>query len=208
MLNPVLFVLVPVAIAASAAANENPYRLVDKQVVLQEFAQCVFEQAPQRSRAFLATPIETAEEESAAQTLFTGQFPCIKERPHLSMQTGAARGALAEAVLKSDQALSRQLAALQPVDTARPTETDGRKFVYAYAQCLTAKAPAQARELIGTEPASTAERQAMMAFDQALSDCMPTGLSYQINIRDVRNHVATALYDRAIAASGGGDTNA
>lgn len=194
--------------AAPATAADNPYELVDKQVVLDDFARCVLEQAPKRSRELLATAVESAEEKKLAIALMTGLPACTKGRPVLTMKTGEARGALAEAVLKSDGDLAAHLAALEPEKAERPTETDGRRFVYAYARCLALASPANARGLIVTVPGSDEEKSAMLGFDASLKDCMPSGFSYQLNIRDVRNHVATALYDRAMASSGGGDTNA
>lgn len=195
-------------VAAPATAAENPYQLIDKQIVVEDFAQCVLAQAPERSRQLLATQVNSVEEEKLARALMTGLPNCTKGRPVLTMKTGEARGALAEAVLKSDRDLASHLANLEAVPAPRPTETDGRKFVSAYGRCLAMASPANARTLIATEHGSSAEKTAMLGFDAALKDCMPIGFSYQINVGDVRNHVATALYDRAIALTGGGDPNA
>ncbi len=208
MLRLGLSLMAAAAFAAPAMAGAAEPALVPKQQVVSEFAACVLKQQPERVRALLASRQGSDEERSVAKRLMEGTASCTRGRAFITMRTGEARGALAEAALKADAALSRNASGLAAQDVPRPTETAGRPFVIAYGQCLAARSPSQARALISTEYDSTAERDAMMAFDAALKDCMPTGLAYQINIRDVRNHVASALYDRALAASGGGDKNA
>lgn len=180
----------------------------NKQAVLAAFAQCVLAQEPGSVRALLATEIESQEEAKLAKRLLSNQDYCTKGRDIISMRTGEARGALAEAALKADPVLSEGLGQLTSVPVERPTETVGRRFVMAYSRCLVAIAPDKARALIGADYGSPEEASAMMAFDAALKDCMPLGFAYNLNIRDVRNHVATALYDRATGSSVGGDTNA
>lgn len=200
--------LAAAALAAPALAGAAEPALVPKQQVVSEFAACVLKQQPERVRALLASEQGSDEERSVAKRLMEGTASCTRGRAFITMRTGEARGALAEAALKADAGLARHAEGLVAQDIARPTETTGRQFVIAYGQCLATRSPAQARALIATEYDSSAERDAMMGFDAALKDCMPTGFAYQINIRDVRNHVASALYDRALAASGGGDKNA
>ena len=200
--------MVASALAVPAQAGAAEPALVPKQQVVSEFAACVLEQQPERVRALLASEQGSDEERSVAKRLMEGTASCTRGRAFITMRTGEARGALAEAVLKADAGLAGYADGLGVQDFARPTETTGRKFVIAYGQCLAARSPSQARALIVTDYDSAAERDAMMGFAAALKDCMPTGLAYQINIRDVRNHVASALYDRALAASGGGDKNA
>lgn len=181
---------------------------IPKQAVVSDFAACVLKRSPERARELLASPVGSPEERKLAKSLMSGMSSCTNGRMFISMRTGEARGALAEAVLKSDARLADQVTQLPALTAPRPTETEGRQFVMAYARCLTAQSPASARALVATEYGSPEEGNAMMAFDSALKDCMPTGLAYRIDIRDVRNHVATALYDRAMASSGRGDPNA
>lgn len=207
-----LRMLIPFAAVAVAgpclAASGATGTTTNKQAVLAAFAQCVLKQAPENARLLLATDIDSKEEEKLAKKLLSNQNYCTDGRDIISMRTGEARGALAEAALKSDPALVERTAKLAPVTVERPTETVGRKFVMAYSRCLAASAPNKARALIITGHGSPEENSAMMAFGESLKDCMPLGFAYNLNIRDVRNHVATALYDRAIASSGRGDPNA
>lgn len=195
-------------LAAPAAAQTAPSATVPKQAVVSEYAACVLKRSPERVRELLSTEVGSTQERTIAKSLMTNMTSCANGRMFISMRTGEARGALAEAVLKSDAAIGQSAQLLVGEAPVRPTETAGRKFVMAYARCLVSAAPDKARALIGTGYGSAEEEAAMMAFDSPLKDCMPLGLSYQIDIPDVRNHVATALYDRAIASSGGGDKNA
>lgn len=179
-----------------------------KQQVVSEFAACVLEQQPERSKALLASEADSFEERSLAKRLMEGTSSCTRGRAFISMHTGEARGALAEAMLRVDSALASAAARLTAVPVDRPTETVGRRFLIVYGRCLAARAPTEALALMATPYGSAAERDAVLGFDGALKDCMPLEFNYQLNIRDVRNHVASALYDRALAASGGGDKNA
>lgn len=208
MTNLVALAALAASLTVPAMAQAQQSALIPKQQVVSDYSACVLKRAPERVQALLATEVGSTEERSIAKNLLGNMTSCANGRMFITMRTGEARGALAEAVLKSDAALSKRAEALPAVAIDRPTETEGRRFVMAFARCLAGTSPGMALNLIGTGYDSGEERAAMMAFDGALKDCMPTGLSYQIDIRDVRNHVATALYDRAIAASGGGDTNA
>ncbi|MFN3818667.1 hypothetical protein [Blastomonas sp.] len=197
-----------VLLAAPALAAQEKPAFIPKQEVLADFAACVFKANPERTRALLATEIDSSDERSLATSLMVSQTQCTGGRAFVSMNTGEARGALAEAVLKSDASLVQSVQLLEPEAITRPTETVGRKFVMAYSRCLVSAAPDKARGLIITDHGSGEENSAMMAFGEALKDCMPLGFAYNINIRDVRNHVAAALYDRAMASPVGGDLNA
>jgi hypothetical protein len=106
------------------------------------------------------------------------------------------RGALAEAALRRDAAKLAALAVRPAAPAARITErgVGTRPFVIAYGQCIAAAAPAQAVALIGTPHGSDDEKRAIMAIGEPLKACMPEGVAYSLNIRDVRNHVADALY--------------
>lgn len=202
------FISATALLASPASAGDGKPATVPKQTVLAEYAACVLAQHPEKTRQLLATEIDSKAEYAIAKSLMANQSQCTNGRMFISMKAGEARGALAEAVLKSDAALVQSAQQLAPEAAVRPTETAGRKFVMAYSRCLVATAPDKARNLILTGYGSGEEGATMMAFDAALKDCMPLGFAYNLNIRDVRNHVATALYDRAIAASGGGDKNA
>lgn len=208
MARTLILIALAATISTPAHSQTGGSSTVPKQAVISEYAACVLKQSPDRVRTLLSTEIGSPEERTIAKTLMANMSSCTNGRMFISMRTGEARGALAEAVLKSDNALAQKAAQLSAEPVSRPTDTEGRKFVMAYARCLTAASPASARALVGTGYGSAEEKAAIMAFDAALKDCMPIGLSYNIDVPDVRNHVATALYDRALASSGRGDPNA
>jgi hypothetical protein len=208
MTRSALVLLAAVSLATPAGAVESKPALVPQQQIVSDFAACVLRQEPEATKALLASEAGSDQERVLARRLMEGTANCARGRPFISMMTGEARGALAEAALKADAGLARSAEALTVIASDRPTATEGRPFVIAYGRCLTGRDPARARALTDTVYGSDEERQAVLAFGDALKDCMPIGVNYQLNIRDVRNHVASALYDRALAASGGGDKNA
>jgi hypothetical protein len=179
----------------AAALLLTPAGYEDKQATLADFADCAIAQAPERTAEFLATEPGTREEGLALRK-FGGMESCTRGRSFVSARTGEMRGALAEAALKRDAAKLTALTARVATPPTRITEraTGTRQFVIAYGQCLAQAAPAQAVSLIGTEHGSDAEKGAMIAIGEPLKACMPEGVAYALNIRDVRNHVADALY--------------
>lgn len=202
------FLTLAAFVSAPAFAQPERSATIPKQEVVSEYAACVLKRSPDRVRELLGTSIGSPEERTIAKDLMVNMSSCANGRKFISMRTGEARGALAEAVLKSDAALAQSVQLLEAVPFARPTETEGRRFVTAYSQCLVSRAPDKARGLINTGYGSGEENSAMMAFGEALKDCMPEGFAYKIDTSDVRNHVASALYDRAMASPVDGDMNA
>lgn len=166
-----------------------------KQATLADFADCAIGQAPDRVRAFLATAPNTREEGLAVRS-FGKMESCTRGRAFVSARTGEIRGALAEVTLKRDQARLQAIAARPAEPPARIAEraAGSRSFVIAYASCIARAAPSAAVKLIQADYASDAEKAAIVAIGEPLKACMPDGVAYQLNIRDVRNHVADALY--------------
>jgi hypothetical protein len=173
----------------------TPAGYEDKQATLADFADCAIAQAPERTAALLATQPGTREEGLVLRKL-VGMESCTRGRSFVSARTGEMRGALAEAALKRDTAKLTALAARAANSPTRITERAAgtRPFVIAYGQCIAQAAPAKAVSLIGTPYGSDDEKRAFMAIGEPLKGCMPEGVAYAINIRDVRNHVADALY--------------
>lgn len=178
-----------------AVARDLPAGFQYKQATLADFADCVINQAPKQSANLFATAPGSLEE-GAAVRKFGNLDNCTRGRAFVSGRTGEFRGALAEVALKRDAA---RLAALSSRDAVPPVRIaermiGTRKFVIAYGQCLALAAPAEAVKLIATDYGSYAEKSALLFIGEPLKACMPEGVAYPINIRDVRNHVADALY--------------
>jgi hypothetical protein len=173
----------------------TPAGYEDKQATLADFADCAIAQAPEKTADLLATTPGTREEGLALRR-FGSMTSCTRGRSFVSARAGEMRGALAEAALKRDAAKLTALTTRAATTPMRITERAAgtRPFVIAYGQCIAAAAPAQAVSLIGTAHGSDDEMRAMMAIGEPLKACMPEGVAYSLNIRDVRNHVADALY--------------
>lgn len=166
--------------------------LVPKQQVINAFAQCAWSQVPDRVRTALATPIDTPAERDALQ-IVAGYDAC-SERPFISGRSGEFRGGLAEAGIHGDADRKARIAALVAQPPVRVAINKGRPFVASFAQCIAGANPAGSLALLNTEVGSPAEKDAMLAMPDALSGCMPEGASYRVDVRDVRNHIADALY--------------
>jgi hypothetical protein len=166
-----------------------------KQATLADFADCAIGQAPEKVAAFLSTTPHTREESQSLRS-FGNMEACTRGRSFVSARTGELRGALAEVALKRDAARLQAVSSRAAEAPARINERDtaSRPFVIAYAGCIARAAPAASVNLIQVAYSSEAEKAAIVAIGQPLKACMPEGVAYQLNIRDVRNHVADALY--------------
>ena len=179
----------------TAVVRDLPQGFEHKQATLADFADCVIAQDPKQSANLFAT-VPGSREEGIAIRKFGNLDICTRGRSFVSARTGEIRGALAEIALKRDAAKLATLSARTAIPSVRIAEREvgTRTFIIAYGQCLASAAPAQAVQLITTDYGSDAERAALLAIGEPLKACMPEGVAYSINIRDVRNHVADALY--------------
>ena len=179
----------------SPSMRDLPQGFEHKQTTLVDFADCVIDQAPKPSANLLATAPGSLEERAVIRK-FGSLNNCTRGRSFISARTGELRGALAEIALKRDAAKLAALSGRVAVPAVRIAERQvgSRKFIIAYGQCIAVAAPAEAVKLITTEYGSDAERSALLSIGEPLKACMPEGVAYSINIRDVRNHVGDALY--------------
>ncbi|WP_315761056.1 hypothetical protein [Sphingomonas sp. Y38-1Y] len=178
-----------------AAAGLPQGQLVPKQRVVADYAACLVRNSERSSLRLMETLPGSAEEARVARDVSVGGFPCLKGRRGLSLQTGAVRGAIAEALFARDPAMLAVVRRVSAASPARPPmNIDGRAFVIAYADCLVASDPARSADLVSTEIGSATERSAFLGYGEALKRCMPERASYRANVTDIRNHVAAALY--------------
>lgn len=167
-------------------------RVSPQQQVINEFAACLWRQEPSRARAALATPIGTSEERQALG-LAASYDPC-SDRPFISGRSGEFRGALAETGIHADAARKARIEGLAPVAPVRVPVARGRAFVASYAGCIAWADPAGSLALLGTPLGTPEEGTALRAMAVAMTGCMPEGAQYRVDVRDVRNHIADALY--------------
>lgn len=187
------------AIAAGlSSGHAHAQKLVAKQIVLQEFGDCLVKNAPAKSQRLLLTELGSPEERKIAVEITMAGSNCLRGRPVLSMMAGSIRGAIAEAHLRRAPGLLARAATLTPAAPVRPAQSDGRTFVIAYTGCLAKSAPQQSAALLQTPLASPDERAAFLKYGDTLSACMPLDQRYRIDITDLRNHIAAIVY-RTIA---------
>lgn len=186
-------VLALLAVAALALPLQAE-TLRPKQAVLDEFGLCVAKQSPDAAVRMMATAIGSPEEAHELSRLVGRKSNCLDGRSGLSMKSGAIRGAIAHALVLGDEARLARLRAMAASPAARAALVQGRAFVAGYAACLARAEPGKGLALISTPSGSADESAAFMAFGTALNDCMPEGAAYRVNIPDVRNHVADALF--------------
>lgn len=184
-----------IAIIAASAASAQTAKLIPQAQALSEFGRCILGQAPEKSKALMATSLNTPQEYKLARQLVLANNGCIQKYASLSMQTGQIRGAIAETILVSDLGRMKQFASAPLTAAVRPDFAEGRAFVYSYAKCLAAADMPKSAALIQTAHGTPEERQSFVAYGETVSSCMPLKARYTVNIPDVRNHIAVALYE-------------
>jgi hypothetical protein len=172
--------------------NGNSSQLGPKQQVVNDFAACVWQQEPDKARTALATAIDTQDERDAL--IAVAQYEACSDVAFISGRSGEFRGALAETGIHADQDRSARLRALAPVPAARVAIAKGRAFVASYSSCIASADPLGSLALLGTPLGSPQETAAIQAMATSLRGCMPESAQYRVDVRDVRNHVADALY--------------
>jgi hypothetical protein len=180
---------------STGVATAQTAKLIPQAQALSEFGKCILGQAPEKSKALMATSLNTPQEYKLARQLVLANNGCVKKYASLSMRTGQIRGAIAETILVSDAGRMKQFASAPLAAAVRPDFAEGRAFVYNYAKCLAAANMPKSAALIQTPHGSPEERQSFVAYGETVSSCMPLSARYRVNIPDVRNHIAVALYE-------------
>jgi hypothetical protein len=191
--------MLALAAMSSGSAFAETVKLVPKTQALSEFGSCIVRQAPDRSSALLATPLNTKQEYKLARQLAQANSACVDKYGSLSMDVSQTRGAIAEYMLVSDLDLMKQFTSATLAEAVRPDFAEGRVFVYLYAKCLAAADTPKSAAFIKTTHGSAEERQSFLDYGETASACMPLKSRYSVNVSDVRNHVAVALYEMSKA---------
>ncbi len=172
--------------------NGSSSKLGPKQQVLSDFAACIWQQQPDKARTALTTAIDTQEERDALTAI--AQYDACSDVAFISGRSGEFRGALAETGIHADQDRTAKLRALTSVPAVRVAIAKGRAFVANYSSCIASADPLGSLALIETPLGSPEETAAIQAMATSLTGCMPVGAQYRVDVRDVRNHIADALY--------------
>ena len=114
-------------------------QLVPKQKVINDFASCVWRQAPDRVRAALGTTVDTPAERTALNSI--AQFDACSDVSFISGRSGEFRGALAENAIYADKDRKARLDAMAPVPAIRVPVARGRAFVASFSSCIASTDP-------------------------------------------------------------------
>lgn len=176
----------------SALAEGEAQAFVPQQQVINAFAQCAWSRVPELVNSALATAMDTTAEREALRSV--ARIGGCSDRQFISGRSGEFRGGLAEAAIHGDAARKARIEALAPTAPVRVAAGTGRAFVARYAQCIAAADPVGSLALLSTSVGSPAESDAIRAMPEAMTGCMPEGATYRVDVRDVRNHIADALF--------------
>lgn len=137
-------------------------------------AQCIVNERPAEVRALLATDFRVSTYGRDLRDLLDKRYECRG----VSVRRGLYRsgtlmwgGALAEAIMRRDRTLA-SLAERTAYNPARPV-IEARNAGEFMAFCAVRKDPARVATLLGTQPATAAEYQAIIALGATLSGCIP-----------------------------------
>jgi hypothetical protein len=183
--------------------------MVDKRVVLAQFADCLARLGPGLSDKLLNTDFGSDAERNAAEIVVHAHSSCMTDRMVLSMQPGMIRGLIAESMLKRHHpdwlAAANAMPASTPIRPARPLQASAqsadvrdakreRAFMAAYSKCLVKASPAKVGTLLSTGIATPEEHAALMDLGTDLNDCLPMRTRYVLNDGGLRANLASALY--------------
>jgi hypothetical protein len=178
---------------ATKAGSGPEHGMLPKQQVIHDYAACILQKYPEQARSVFGTVIDTQAERAALKSV--AALPaCSSDRAFISGRSGEFRGALAEMAIHADPARIARIGALAAAVPVRVPIAKGRAFVASYSSCIVSADPAGAMQLLSTQISSPEEKAAMFGMGTALTGCMPEGAKYTVDVRDVRNHIADALY--------------
>lgn len=177
--------------AISDSANDP---VVSK--VVNRLARCVANSKPQWADRVLALQFLSEGQTQAVHKEVSGMSDCFSTwQFDLKMNSLSLLGGFAEQRIKErfgDKDVSR-LATItdeQLFSSAAAPKTTTDDF----ATCLVRKNPGAVRQLLASEPVSSAEAQMIKSLVPYLSVCLPSGLSIKLNRQTVRAYSAVGLY--------------
>lgn len=201
-------------------AYETDHRTVNaatpSQVTLAMTARCLADNRAEHVRAYLAS-VPGSEAEIGAYEAFQERIgPCMpridfsevgnlqRGRGTLSLgfDHGSLRGALAEAIMREEDTI---------IDTGRlalgdegmyvaerfhgqRSEIPARVFSLGFAGCVMGYNAERIEALLSTSPASTEERDAIMAMVDSFGGCVMEGQTLKIDPSTLRNQMAEVVY--------------
>lgn len=187
--------LLTASLTITAPARAEATKMVSQRDQMVDAASCFARTAPAMSANLLALNAEKDRWKKAKQ-LAQGRFACFPDgKQAVAIRGDIFYGELAGSMLNRTPAQLDAIAARASSTAQRPgTGLSDGQFMTAYSQCLLTAEPGKTAAILRAPRATPAERAAVVAYGQTLSDCMPTDISYSMNIPDLRAHLAFAAY--------------
>jgi len=181
--------IITLAMAASAPrqAEIGAKSSLEAVTGLHAYGRCVAIERPVQVRALLATDFRDRTYRRVMRKLLNTPAPC----PGVAVPSGSYAsgtllwgGALAEGMLRRDRILD-DLPARTAYNPALPA-IDARNAGELLAFCVVRENPAAVARLLKTEPATTAEYEAIVALGPVLSGCLPANSKSRFNRESMR----------------------
>lgn len=157
---------------------------------LRDFTMCLAQVRPNWARATLSHPYLSEAQERAAARALGGTDSCAGSGDQeYTFRTSGIVGSLAEYYLRSsiDRASSARVASALATIEPRNVSED-------FALCVAASNPAASRDLVLSDPGSSAEGQAAVQLSPHVRACLMPRERQPVDLQSLRALVATALY--------------
>lgn len=191
-------------------AAAQGYTANDARSTMLGYAACVYGRSPGRVKTMLSYPMADARYEQMHRNLFRQYSDCFDggEAAQINFSDTSLRGALYEALYRREFARSAptDFTAIGKIDygAGYPQPIDSRYHTAialgAYGDCVSRRAPADARKLMLATPGLPAEDQIFSSLAPHLGPCLPNGQKLRFSKSVLRGVVAEGLY-RLSAAS-------
>jgi hypothetical protein len=202
-----LFLSALLALAAAPAQTQtlppnvqpSPDSAEERQA-LRILSACLAKARPRWARHTLSLPYLSDSQAYAASRALSGKDSCVLPRngAEYTFRTSSMVGSLADHFLRTD---------IQQVDPARLTSALARiaplNVSEDFALCVAARNPTAARDLVLSDPGSTAETEAIRKFAGYIEICTNESEDLTVDLQALRALISTALYRGVQAAKTG-----
>ena len=168
----------------------------EERKTLRTLSACLAKARPRWARQTLSHPYLSDAQAYAATLALKGRDKCVRgPELEVTLRTSGMVGSLAEHFLRAEleRADSARLATV--LSTMAPLNVSED-----FALCVAARNPDAARDLVLSEPGSTAETQAMRKFAGYIDICTNEGEELTVDLQALRALISTALYRGVQAA--------
>jgi len=181
--------------APTGAILPSPDTAEERQA-LRTLSACLAKARPRWARHTLSLPYLSDSQAYAASRALSGKDSCVpRNGAEITFRTSSMVGSLADHFLRTE---------IRQVNAARLTSALARmtplNVSEDFALCVAARNPDAARDLVLSEPGSTAETQAMRKFAGYIDICTNEGEDLTVDLQALRALVSTALYRGVQAA--------